>query len=458
MNASKRTGVNKMSERKKEASSSKQKLRREAHLKALTTERDWPFLSVIIPAYNAEKYIRPCLSSILNQTVFENLEVIVIDDGSTDRTFDLIRQETQYDPRVKAVRQENKGPGEARNAGMRLARAPYLLFLDADDMLASGEALMAAFRRAEQLQPDAVLCGAGEIDGAGHSTGHLDWFLIREYLPEEEVFSGESMGNAIFLFCSSRPCVGLFRKAFIDEHALTFLPLKRSEDFYFTQLSLLMAQRITALPDTELVLNRKDYYSRTSLELTKDEDPLAFWAGERRFVEKVKSLGLWEKWAVAIKYRAVNRILYNLKNLSTWEGFRKVYDRLGEMAQFLELDREDFINAQKDSPEFRDTYRKYRELMDLPMEAYLHRLYARMNSYSQQLESKLAISRNQSGLQEREIRNSASFRVGRAITWLPRKVLGGVRCYQEHGAGYTWERLLIHMHIKAENSPEVNRK
>ncbi|HYE37152.1 glycosyltransferase family A protein [Methylocaldum sp.] len=96
---------------------------------ALTTP-DTPLVSVVIPAYNAMAFLRQTLDSVLAQT-YDNLEVIVVDDGSTDGTSDLLHG---YGERITVLRQANAGQAAARNYGARVARGDMLAFLDSDDL------------------------------------------------------------------------------------------------------------------------------------------------------------------------------------------------------------------------------------------------------------------------------------------------------------------------------------
>ena len=91
-----------------------------------------PEVSVVVPAYNVEEYIGQCLKSILKQT-FENIEILCIDDGSRDRTVDIIREYMAKDGRIRLLEQEHQYAGAARNAGIDASRGAYLLFWDADD-------------------------------------------------------------------------------------------------------------------------------------------------------------------------------------------------------------------------------------------------------------------------------------------------------------------------------------
>lgn len=106
-------------------------------------------LSVIIPSYNNEGYVVPCIRSVLDQMTDVDYEVIVVNDGSTDGTQALLEETFGRDGRVRIVNQANRGLSGARNAGIDIARGEYLLFLDSDDKLLPGavEALMAMARK-----------------------------------------------------------------------------------------------------------------------------------------------------------------------------------------------------------------------------------------------------------------------------------------------------------------------
>lgn len=91
-----------------------------------------PLLSIIIPVYNAEKYISSCLNSILNQT-YTNIEIIIIDDGSTDSSLKICNTFSQTDHRIKIYHKINGGQSSARNVGLKMAKGKYITFVDADD-------------------------------------------------------------------------------------------------------------------------------------------------------------------------------------------------------------------------------------------------------------------------------------------------------------------------------------
>ena len=91
-------------------------------------------VSIIIPAYNAEKYIEQCIDSIISQT-YKNIEVIIVNDGSTDNTLAICEKYAKEDKRIKIVKKKNEGVSKARNDGIKIATGKYIMFIDSDDYI-----------------------------------------------------------------------------------------------------------------------------------------------------------------------------------------------------------------------------------------------------------------------------------------------------------------------------------
>ena len=115
-----------------------------------------PKISVIVPVYNTEKYLDECLNSAENQTL-KNIEIVCINDGSTDRSLEILKEHANKDSRIKVISQENKGLSSARNAGMRSAKGKYIALLDSDDVLVPW-AYEKMYDLAEKHKADAVKC------------------------------------------------------------------------------------------------------------------------------------------------------------------------------------------------------------------------------------------------------------------------------------------------------------
>lgn len=112
-------------------------------------------ISIIIPVYNVEKYLHECLDSIINQT-FTDIEIICVDDGSTDKSSEILEEYEQKDKRFTVISQPNKGVSAARNRGMQQAKGKYIMFVDSDDYIASN-ACELIYNSAEEKRCDILL-------------------------------------------------------------------------------------------------------------------------------------------------------------------------------------------------------------------------------------------------------------------------------------------------------------
>lgn len=120
-------------------------------------------ISIIVPVYNVEYYINRCIQSLLNQT-FTNLEIILIDDGSKDRSGAICEDWARKDRRIIVVHQKNGGAGAARNAGLKIAKGKYIAFVDADDWVAP-KMYETLYNLITQYSADICICGMATFKG-----------------------------------------------------------------------------------------------------------------------------------------------------------------------------------------------------------------------------------------------------------------------------------------------------
>lgn len=194
-------------------------------------------VSVIIPVYNCEKFIEKCLKSVLAQT-WPDMEIIVIDDGSQDRSFEIISRVSQGKTNVKIFHQGNGGLSAARNSGLKNATGKYLAFVDGDDYLGNRyiEKMVVA---AEKNDSELVICGYQKVDPAGT--------LIEKVTPGSYIrYEHEEWA---FRICAA--CFRLYRKEVWDRHHIEFEPGVHGEDvpisFFFNKI----CRNITTIPDAE---------------------------------------------------------------------------------------------------------------------------------------------------------------------------------------------------------------
>ena len=125
-----------------------------------------PLISIVVPIYNVEKYLKQCIMSIIEQT-YEHLEIILIDDGSTDNSAEICDQFAYKEPRIVAIHQNNAGVSAARNTGIVRARGEYVAFVDGDDFI-SPHMIKGLYSRIVQDQSDIAICGYRRVDEEGH--------------------------------------------------------------------------------------------------------------------------------------------------------------------------------------------------------------------------------------------------------------------------------------------------
>lgn len=127
--------------------------------------REWPLVSVIIPVYNVRPYLDECIRSILEQT-YQNMEILVIDDGSADGCSERCDYWQQQDQRIRVIHQENRGLSGARNTGLEAARGEYISFVDSDDYL-NLDMVRRMVETAEGAGIELVICGVHMVDVEG---------------------------------------------------------------------------------------------------------------------------------------------------------------------------------------------------------------------------------------------------------------------------------------------------
>lgn len=194
-------------------------------------------ISVIIPIYNMERYLRECLDSVLSQTL-KDIEIICIDDGSTDRSYDILQEYSEKHGNVIILQQENQGAGLARNKGIGQAEGKYLCFLDPDDYYAQNKALEYLYTAAEKNH--ALICGGNILavtdDGKKRRMGN--WFS------EYRMISFQDYEN---IFYHTRY---IFRSDFIKNRNIIFPQYRRYQDPPFFLKALVHAQKVYTISET----------------------------------------------------------------------------------------------------------------------------------------------------------------------------------------------------------------
>lgn len=187
-----------------------------------------PFVSVIVPIYNVEMYLRGCLDSLINQT-FKDFEVIMVDDGATDSSGLIADEYAKKDSRFQVIHQENKGLSGARNTGLKLAKGQYISFLDSDDYF-HPDFLNLMTQVAQNEQTDVVyskLCHTNELYQKMPTGLKIGDFKIRRFFTPFADYLKEKV-------LATQVCIKLYKKEALQD--LTFKDGIYFEDVLFTTL------------------------------------------------------------------------------------------------------------------------------------------------------------------------------------------------------------------------------
>lgn len=267
-------------------------------------------LSVIIPVYNAEKYLQATLDSVLNQDC-DDFEVILVEDGSDDGSGTLCDSLASHSEKIKVIHKANGGVSSARNAGIEAASGKYITFIDADDK--AGENMLSdLIEEAERHNADKVFCGFEEILDTGERMARIADLPPRKLMGRPEIISlmlrvgcsGDSFMNSVW--------GGLFKAELIHRYNLRFADRPMGEDWMFNM-------QYCEIAGSAVYIDRPYYkYLRNSASAVSRYHPGQFklWlenrAFRRRFVDKygftTDSKAIDARWITKVLFYAMETI------------------------------------------------------------------------------------------------------------------------------------------------------
>lgn len=266
-------------------------------------------VSVIIPIYNAEQYLQECLDSVINQT-YKHLEIILINDGSTDRSADIAQEYATKDSRIRYFTQENKGGGAARNAGLDRANGEYVLIFDADDYMRPF-AIESLVKIALESKSQIVIAQSEELKEGLISP--MGWALRMDLVPQNTSFNYKDLGDNIFGFCIGWAWDKLYKRDFIESYALRFENIKSpTDDLYFVLIGIVRADSIS-ICDRVLFTHRKH---STSLESSRDKTPTLFLESVKKWHKELINIGIFKEVERSFMNWTLSFCLWHLDTLS----------------------------------------------------------------------------------------------------------------------------------------------
>lgn len=318
-------------------------------------------VSVILPVYNTEQYIGQTLECMLNQTLQE-IEVICVDDGSTDNSLEIMNEYAKKDSRVKVICQQNAGAGAARNNGMREAKGKYLSFLDADDFF-EPDMLELAYNKAVAERSDVVVFNSNQYFEETDSYKNINWTIRKEALPPYSPMTHFAFTDNVFKVFVGWAWDKLFDAEFVKKYDLKYQEQRTSNDLLFVFSAIVLADRISIV-DKILVHQRRNVQG--SLSNTREHSWDCFYHALNALKETLVKHNL----EYALRQDYINYALhFSLWHLDTITGAKKevLFNKLKE--EWFE----EFGIVGKDADYFynKKEYAKYEKIMNHTFEEYV---------------------------------------------------------------------------------------
>lgn len=349
----------------------KEEHKKKENIKLYKFNEEAPLVSVIIAAYNCDKYINQCIDSLLNQS-FKNFEIIVVDDGSTDRTYSILNEYKTKNKNLYIYRQKNKYAGVARNNGLSRAKGEYVLFLDADDFF-EPNMLMLAYQRAKSVDADIVVFKGREYNDVTKEFKNCRFPLSPELFPNKAVISAGEFGEKLFQANSCIAWNKLISKKFIDKVGVKFSSTKSSNDTVFIYTLLSLAKRITLV--NEILVNYRTG-NPNSLQRSKAKSweciCIAFFQLKKKLIET----GQYESQKRTFINKALQANLYYLSTID--DKTRAIMECSLNNKYFKLLD----INKYADVPNFIYNKNFRKQYIEIKQKKYIPIVYASDNNYA----------------------------------------------------------------------------
>lgn len=339
-------------------------------------------VSIIVPVYNGERFLTQCLDSLLGQT-YANIEVICIDDGSSDSTPAILAKYEEADARVRLIRQENAGPGPARNRGIEAAHGRYLYFFDADDWC-EPTLVERAVARIEETGAEMAVLTYNVFDQRIGSPFFADWAVLTDKFPNE-TFCWKDNPDWAFRSLQNLPWNKFLRADFVKANGLRFEEdVVLTEDLMFSAPAIVRAKRITFVAEP-LIFHREG--TGENVMAKKDSHPLDFIRAFRSFKTFLESEGVMDELRVGYVNWTLDGVVHNVETLNTYEGFRTAVRALTEGGALRELG----LDAVADDELHEDVFRRFLAMIETAPDEMLYRQFVAAREKQGELSGRLCI-------------------------------------------------------------------
>jgi glycosyltransferase involved in cell wall biosynthesis len=291
-----------------------------------------PRISVILPVYNEEKYIRECVDSILAQS-FSDFELICVDDGSTDASLSILNEYKDNDGRIKIITQQNQYAGVARNNGMSIAKGDYLLFLDSDDFF-EPDMFQKMYKTAVEHNLDIIMCHYGVYDEKlqfrqeAELVGNNLWKKSKEQLDIWDVIEGHSIFQAAIGWAWDK----MFRREYVEKCGYKFSDFRNSEDGFFVFMLMACTDKIGRIKE-QLVWHRMNNANSVSHSHEKQ------WEAAFRMLETIyqelNAQNIYEVYEKSFLSEVIGHQIYYLETMRKQEMFDNCFNYIKNVTDKL---------------------------------------------------------------------------------------------------------------------------
>lgn len=317
------------------------------------------YISIIMPLFNAEKYLPEALESVLKQT-YKDFELICIDDCSTDRTRGIIEEFQKKDARIRIlINEERLGAAPSRNKGLKAAKGEYLLFLDGDDVF-DEELLERASSAMGKYQADIVLFEYMHVPSETIYEKKVQKrpedfadkyckvpFAMKDFEPRE------------FPWWPASPCNRILKRNFIQRNRLEFQNLPSKNDVYFAQMCLFCAEKIICLNDRRVMVYARDHSGPQ--RISNNIDPMCIYYALEKLCKELKERNMLSQYASYLYYRSLEYFLRAIAVEKDEERKKRFYDFLHKegILQYVGYGREYYDQIDEYDKYLLDCFQNY---------------------------------------------------------------------------------------------------
>lgn len=393
-----------------------------------------PKISIIMPLLNSMVYLEECLVSVLQQTL-SDIEIICVDAGSTDGTIEFIEKYAQYDKRIMLLHSDCKSYGHQVNLGIQHANGEYMAIVESDDYILPNmyEVL---YGIAQRLQVDFVKCDFSRFYGDKSHRTFAPAKVLNDNKRYNRVGNPQEDPDWFKAYVLITPAI--YSVSFIKENNILLhetLGASYQDNGFWFQV-LMHAERVWFHPESFYMLRRDNPNSSV-----KSKSKVYAMCVEYDFIYNLfaNDKNLLKKYAPVCAKLRLDNYNFTLERISDeykLDFLIKYSDDFREILKKKELHGELFSDTQ---------WERLMNIIENPINYYFEHVYFNEGTIKKRAESK-----NCSRDFEKEfyaMQNSLSFRIGRTITWGPRKARGIYRCFRQHGAFYTMKRTIEHVGI-----------